>query len=1067
MKKCLLIFLLLLSKTALSQLQDDFADDNFTINPVWTGSNAGNDFVITSQQLRSNSLVASSNFYLSTPSSLATHCRWEFWVNLKFATSGANYVDIYLISDTADLQSPEIDGYFVRIGNTDDEVSLYKRTGTSATYVKLIDGINGSVGSSNNVIRVRVTRTASGQFKLERDKTGSGTSYLSEGEAQDTTVMTSAAFGIFIQQSNSTTFFQNHFFDDFRIEPLITDTIPPKILSARAIDSLTLAITFSEPVDSAMAVLAEKYALDPSIPLATIAGTSDPLIYNLTLGQNLQTGSYTLSADGIRDKVGNVMISRDSATFTYTAPYEVRVGDVVINEIFADPSPQIDLPSVEYIELYNTTDQNISLKNWKYRDATSSYTFEQDSIKSQEHLILCARADTAEFKKFGRVIGISPWPSLNNAGDSLRLVNEKGILISEVSYTSSWYRNLEKRSGGWSLELLDPFSNCQGITAWAASIDSTGGTPGRINSVFARLDSVNFRFEEVSILTDTTLQILINKPLDPNALDKVQFMITPPVGSTVKPELDITLQQLKLTFDDPFAAGTDYSIQSALPDCDGNNWVIISFKTAALPPPLPARTDTARIVINEIFADPSPEIGLPLIEFVEIYNPGKDTINLTGWSMADSTSKGTVKVGAILPGGFAILCPLADTVQFQKYGNTIGISPWPALNNSGEKIRLSSFTGRKVDSVAFNDSWYKDGLKKQGGWSLERLDPLSKCNGNTSWAASVNMAGGTPGGANSVFQPNYEQTPWKVDSLQLLSDTSLVLFLNRPLDPSWLQAKAFTLQPAAGNLKHSLNVTQTQLKLTSDEKFAAGTSYTLEFGFMDCTSTLISLTTAFKTPALPLPPPVRTDDGEIIITEIFADPSPEVGLPLAEFIEVFNPGKEPIDLSGWILSDPTVKSVIKKGLIAPSEYVILCPASDTLQYQTFGKTIGLAPWPSLNNGSDQIVLQSFTKRMVDSVAYRDSWYQDSAKVEGGWSLELINLTNDCPGKSNWLASKDPRGGTPGRENSVAGMAGSNEPFQLLHAKLKDSVSVLLTFSKPLDSLPAADVSNYQLNNGAG
>jgi len=1066
MKKCLLIFLLLLSKTALSQLHDDFTDDNFTINPVWTGSNTGNDFVVTNQQLRSNSLVASSNFHLSTPSSLATNCRWEFWVNLKFATSGANYVDIYLTSDTANLQNPEIRGYFVRIGNTDDEISLYKRTGTSATNVKLIDGINGSVSStSNNVVRVRVTRTASGQFKLERDLTGSGNSYFTEGAVLDNTIMTSAAFGILVQQSTSS-FFQKHFFDDFTIVPLVTDSIPPQITSVRAIDSLTLSVSFSEPVDSTMAVAPSNYTLNPSIPIATITGTSNPLVFKMTLGQKLLNGSYAIMADRISDPGGNVILS-DTLNFTYVQPYELRPGDVVINEIFADPSPQIDLPSVEYIELLNTTDQTIPLKNWKYADATSTYTFQQDSIKSQELLILCAKSDTAEFKKFGRVIGISPWPSLNNAGDSLRLVNEKGKSISEVSYTSSWYRNLEKRSGGWSLERIDPGSICQGITAWTASIEPAGGTPGRINSVVrAGTDSVNFKFEDVRALSDTTLQIRVNKPLDPATLDQVQYIINPPTGPEIKRELDITLQQIKLTFRVNLAPGTDYSILAALPDCDGNNWTNISFKTAALPPSLPIRTDTARIMINEIFADPSPEIGMPLIEFVEIYNPGMDTIDLQGWNLADSTSKGMIKAGVIAPGGFTILCPVADTAQYQKYGNTIGISPWPALSNSGKKIRLMSFNNRKVDSVAYSDSWYKDGVKKQGGWSLERIDPLSKCQGNTAWAASINPAGGTPGALNSVFYLGYAQIPWKVDSVKLISDTSIVAFLNRPLDPSWIPAADIVLTPTAGNFKPVLSTAQTQMKLTFNQKFAAGTNYSLQFRFSDCMVS-VSLITAFNTRSLPPPPPVRLDTGKIIITEIFADPSPEVGLPLAEFIEIVNPGTDPIDLTGWTLSDPTVKSVIKKGLIAPAEYVILCPIADTLQYQPFGRTIGLAPWPSLNNGSDQLALKSFSKRTVDSVAYRDSWYRDSVKVAGGWSLELINFNAECPGKSNWMASKDSRGGTPGQGNSVAGIAGSQEPLRLQKAELKDSVSVLLTFSKALDSLAAADVSNYQLNNGAG
>src|SRR5690348_15243695 len=108
MKNSLVIFLLLSWNCAFSQLNDDFSDGDFTTGTVWSGSNAGNDFTIVSNQLRSNSITPSSNFYLSTPNTLANTCTWEFWCNLQFNTSSANYVDVYLTSDKANLQDPTI-----------------------------------------------------------------------------------------------------------------------------------------------------------------------------------------------------------------------------------------------------------------------------------------------------------------------------------------------------------------------------------------------------------------------------------------------------------------------------------------------------------------------------------------------------------------------------------------------------------------------------------------------------------------------------------------------------------------------------------------------------------------------------------------------------------------------------------------------------------------------------------------------------------------------------------------------------------------------------------------------
>ena len=164
MRKILIIVLLLYSNSVLAQLHDDFSDGNFLLNPVWTAGNNSSDFMVLTNKLRSNSSLSSGSFYISTPNALALNSKWEFWVNLQFNTSGANFVDVYLTSDKADLKSSLINGYFIRIGNTDDDICLYKRSGLTSSSTKLIDGLNGTTNTSNNTIRVRVTRNNDGLF---------------------------------------------------------------------------------------------------------------------------------------------------------------------------------------------------------------------------------------------------------------------------------------------------------------------------------------------------------------------------------------------------------------------------------------------------------------------------------------------------------------------------------------------------------------------------------------------------------------------------------------------------------------------------------------------------------------------------------------------------------------------------------------------------------------------------------------------------------------------------------------------------------------------------------------
>ncbi|RYF90379.1 MAG: hypothetical protein EOO03_03830, partial [Chitinophagaceae bacterium] len=198
MKKLILNCLLALVWSFASQAQfsDNFSDGNFTANPAWGGNTT--DFIVNAaSQLQSNNTTPSSNFYLSTANTKATNAQWDFYCQFTFNTSGANYVDVYLTASASDLTQASTTGYFVRIGNTDDEISLYRKDAGLAA-VKIIDGLNATTNTSNNTIRIRVIRNAANQWTLSRDLTGTGSSYTSEGVATDGTYITSAFFGIWV-----------------------------------------------------------------------------------------------------------------------------------------------------------------------------------------------------------------------------------------------------------------------------------------------------------------------------------------------------------------------------------------------------------------------------------------------------------------------------------------------------------------------------------------------------------------------------------------------------------------------------------------------------------------------------------------------------------------------------------------------------------------------------------------------------------------------------------------------------------------------------------------------------
>lgn len=250
-----------------SQVIDNFSDGDFSTNPTWQPDNAAN-WTIDNNRLRSNSSSASSTFYISTPSVKATNAQWDFFVNLQFNTSSANYVDIFLTSNQADLTNATNNGYFVRIGGTPDEISLYKLTAGSPAL--LINGTDGVTNSSNNSLRIKVIRDSNNLWTLERDVSGTGSNFVLEGSITDNTHATSAFFGIRITQSTST-FFSKHFFDDFVVGEIVVDTDPPSIVSATPISATQLDVLFNENVETTSAQLTANYSVNNAVGNPTLA----------------------------------------------------------------------------------------------------------------------------------------------------------------------------------------------------------------------------------------------------------------------------------------------------------------------------------------------------------------------------------------------------------------------------------------------------------------------------------------------------------------------------------------------------------------------------------------------------------------------------------------------------------------------------------------------------------------------------------------------------------------------------------------------------------------------------
>lgn len=207
---------------------------------------------------------------------------------------------------------------------------------------------------------------------------------------------------------------------------------------------------------------------------------------------------------------------------------------------------------------------------------------------------------------------------------------------------------------------------------------------------------------------------------------------------------------------------------------------------------------------------------------------------------------------------------------------------------------------------------------------------------------------------------------------------------------------------------------------------------------------------------------------DIVITEIMSDPTPQIGLPNFEWIEIRNTTSAPINIQNWRVGDAGgISGALPNFLLQPDSSAIICGTTAAASMQQYGRTFSVTSFPSLDNDGEMIFLRSNTGITIHAVEYNKNWHSNAVKSDGGWTLEMLDIKNPCSGNSNWKSSTDARGGTPGIKNSIDGNNKDVTAPMLIRAFAIDSVTVLLSFDEPLDSLSGASIANYQISDGIG
>lgn len=739
-------------------LSDDFSDGDFTSNPPWFGDTAL--FAVTNGELQLRHLnpAANNTSYLAVAAatSASQTTVWEFYVRLAFAPSTTNFARIYLASNAPNLTGA-LDGYFVRVGGISgdlDALELYRQTGNTTTL--LISGQAGAVALEPAIARVRVTRSAAGEWRMFADYTG-GQNLTEQGApVVDLAHRFGGFMGVYCRYTSTRG--QAFFFDDFLVNPLFVDNTPPVLTSAQADNAATVTATFDEPLDAVSAQTLSNYLISGGIgqPAAAQLTPGNPARVQLTLATpltNLQ--SYTLTCTGIRDEAGNAA-GIQTANFTYLDIQPAEPGDLVVTEFMPDPTPVVSvLPNAEYIELYNrSATKVIQLQNIRYSTGGTPQTLPNFLLLPQRYVIVCAASQASAFAAFGDVAPLNSFPALVNDGDEIIITDTQGTELFYLEYDLGWYRDAAKTDGGWSLEMIDLSlpGNCP--SNWRASVHPQGGTPGQPNSVAGPTgDRDGPLLLNAAVLTPVTVRLRFDEPVLAANLSAGLFSVSEGIGVASATLLSPATQVL-LTLAQPLLPGRTYllTVGADIRDCLGNAFGAPRTVRIGLPEPiLPGD-----LVINEILFNPATGGS----DFLELYNRSAKILNLNGMQIRNtqraSSNLSTFSQDFFLfPGEYVAISANVNDIRSRYRTPNISAlvqNSIPSFDDKSGNITIQ-VSGATIDAFDYTEELHTPLLDTKDGVSLERLDPDGPTQSPGNWHSAAASAGfATPGYQNSQFR---------------------------------------------------------------------------------------------------------------------------------------------------------------------------------------------------------------------------------------------------------------------------------------------------------------------------
>lgn len=430
------------------------------------------------------------------------------------------------------------------------------------------------------------------------------------------------------------------------------------------------------------------------------------------------------------------------------------------------------------------------------------------------------------------------------------------------------------------------------------------------------------------------------------------------------------------------------------------------------------------VLITEFLSDPSPQQNLPDAEFIELTNVSSQPVDLLNWQIGDNASKAVIRKNyLLLPGKQVIICPRTAEADYAAFGEAIGITGFPSLNNDGDHIILYAPDETVIHAIAYSTENFNNPVKAAGGWSMEMINLNLPCKGIENFIFSTDPSGGTPGRTNTVNTTVSQEIPLSIKNIFFLNDFNLVIQFSEAFKEEMPAAITIEVAGLSGSIS-DMQLTApfyNELLVKINRAAEPGKIYPVSIlNLINCEGKKYhfkELKSAF---------PVHPTEGEIVINEILFNPTAGG----SDFVEIYNVSHQVFDLQNLLIAGRNtafqihqVYKVSEKPLLFfPGEFAVISQDTNYVitQFQVInssGKFLA-SSLPSLPDDKGTVLLLKENGEIIDEVNYSSKWHHPVIRDENGVTLEKIDPTKASASKDNWAsAASSFNYGTPGAVNS--------------------------------------------------